>query len=267
MKKIMFIGAGNMASAIVSGILKSKICLPHDIVLFDKNEEQYSKFNESCTKALTIKDGIENSSHIFFSVKPQNIKEILNDIKDLDLSDKIFISICAGVTIDSISNIIGNDKKVIRTMPNTPLMIGEGVTALCRNNYVSDDEFDFVSSLFSSSGFTAELDETEINRITAITSSSPAYVYLFAKSILDGASKMGIHNEKTLEMICKTIIGSAKMILATQKPLDELISMVKSPNGTTEKALNVFDENDFSEIIYKAMLACAKRADELSNIN
>lgn len=267
MKKILFIGAGNMASAIVGGMLKSNLCSADDIILFDKNTDQYSKFDNDCKKAFTLEDGISSANYIFFSIKPQNIKEILEGINQFDLSDKLFISICAGITIQSIENVIGANAKIIRTMPNTPLMIGEGVTALCRNANVSDADFNFVSSIFSSSGYVAELKENEINRITAITSSSPAYLYLFAKAMLDGATQMGITNDNTLEMICKTIIGSAKMILSTPTPLDELIKMVKSPNGTTEKALNVFEEKNFTEIIAEAMKACADRADELSGMN
>ena len=112
-----------------------------------------------------------------------------------------------------------------------------------------------------------ELKEDEINRITAITSSSPAYVYLFAKAMLVGAQNMGINAENTLEMICKTIIGSANMILSDSRSVDELIRMVKSPNGTTERALNVFEEKGFIDIVSEAMKACADRADELSKLN
>jgi pyrroline-5-carboxylate reductase len=266
MKKIAFIGAGNMASAICGGILRSKIALPNDIILFDKNVEQFSRFDNGCLKEENIENAIKVSDVVFFSVKPQNMKEILAQISDLDIKNKLFISICAGVSIKSIEDALGN-VKVVRTMPNTPLLIGQGVTALCRNDKVSDEEFEFATSLFASSGYTTELKEDEINRITAITSSSPAYVYLFAKAMLVGAQNMGIDGENTLEMICKTIIGSANMILSDSRSVDELIRMVKSPNGTTERALNVFEEKGFIDIVSEAMKACADRADELSKLN
>lgn len=266
MKKIAFIGAGNMASAICGGILNANITIPQNIILYDKCDIQYNKFNSSCIREKSIEATVDSADYIFFSVKPQNIKDILEQIKSFDISNKVFVSICAGITIQSIENALGNIK-VIRTMPNTPLLIGKGVTALCKNSNITDEEFEFVKSIFSSSGYVTELDEAEINRITAITSSSPAYVYLFAKSMLVGSEKMGITRENTLEMICKTIIGAAEMILADSRSIDELIQMVKSPNGTTERALNVFEDRNFIEIVSDAMKACANRADELAKMN
>lgn len=266
MKKIAFIGAGNMASAICGGIINSNILPAKNIILFDKNTEQYKKFNENCQIASSIEDVVDFADYIFFSVKPQTIKEVISQIKDLNFSSKVFVSICAGITINSIENIL-SDAKIIRTMPNTPLLIGKGVTALCKNNNVSAEDFDFIKSIFASSGMVVELNEDQINNITAITSSSPAYVYLFAKSMLVGAENIGFDHENTLEMICKAIIGAAEMILSDSRPVDELIQMVKSPNGTTERALNVFENNNFTNIISDAMKACADRADELAKMN
>ncbi|MBR2296901.1 MAG: pyrroline-5-carboxylate reductase [Clostridia bacterium] len=266
MKKIAFIGAGNMASAICGGIINAKIASAQDIILFDKNEAQYSKFDSLCNKATSLNDAVSFADCIFFSVKPQNMKEILGEVSKFNLEDKLFISICAGVTIASIEETLGN-VKIVRTMPNTPLLIGQGVTALCKNDAVTDEEFAFASSLFASSGYTFEAKEDDINRITAITSSAPAYVYLFAKAMLVGAESIGFEGENTIEMICRTLIGSANMILNDERSVDELIRMVKSPNGTTEKALNVFEEKKFIEIVSEAMKACTDRANELSKLN
>ena len=166
----------------------------------------------------------------------------------------------------SIENILKN-VKLIRTMPNTPLLIGQGVTALCRNNNVSDEDFEFVKNIFASCGIITEIAEDDINALTAITSSSPAYIYLFIKSMLDGAKNLGFNYANTLDLICKTFIGSANMVLASDKTLEEQIRMVKSPNGTTEKALNVLENNDIQKIISDAMEACTKRAIELSELN
>ena len=266
MKNILFIGAGNMASAIVGGIIKSNIVAPCDICLFDKFPEQYNKFHKDCIKSVDLKQDFLKADYVFLSVKPQNIKDVLSLLKEFDYQSKVFVSICAGVTIESISNIL-NGAKIIRTMPNTPLLLGQGVTALCKNSYVSFAEFDFVKSIFASSGYTTEIDEGDINTLTALTSSSPAYIYLFAKGLEDGAKKLGFDYADTLKMICYTLIGSANMILSTNKSVDELIAMVKSPNGTTERALNVLDDKCFTDIIYQAMDACQKRAEELSKLN
>lgn len=266
MKKILFIGAGNMASAIVGGIIKSNIISPNNIYLFDKCAEQYDKFHKDCVKSVNLQDAFSEADYVFFSVKPQNIKDVMSELKNYDYKDKVFVSICAGVTIQSISDVL-TGAKIVRTMPNTPLLLGQGVTALCKNSLVSDSDFEFIKSIFASSGYTTEINEDDINTLTALTSSSPAYIYLFAKGLLDGAIKLGFNYDDTLKMICYTLIGSANMILSTGKSVDELIAMVKSPNGTTEKALNVLDDNKFTDIIYRAMDACQKRAEELSKLN
>ena len=265
MKKILFIGAGNMANAIASGISKSKIVNDKDIILFDKNVEQYSKFNSEFSYAKDLNSGILLADYIFISVKPQNIKEVLSEI-NVDIKNKVFISICAGITMSSIENVL-TDVCLVRAMPNTPLLIGQGVTALCKNKRTSNDDFEFVKTIFSSCGIITEIDEKDINALTAITSSSPAYIYLFIKSMLDGAKSLDFNYENTLELICKTFIGSANMVLASDKSLDEQIRMVKSPNGTTEKALNVLEGNDIQKTISDAMEACTKRAIELSELN
>ena len=266
MNKIAFIGSGNMASAIAGGIIKSKTVLPSDVILFDKNEEQYKKFDAECKKASCAKEAALCADYVFFSVKPQNIKDVLSEISSLDNTGKVFISICAGITIESIEKWLGK-VKIIRVMPNTPLLIGQGVTALCKNEFVAKEEFDFVSSLFSSSGYTTEIEEKDFSALTALTSSSPAYVYLFAKSMLTGAQKLGFNPSDAVLLVCKTLIGSANMILSDSRSLDELIRMVKSPNGTTEKALDVFENNNFTDIVCEAMKACADRAEELAKMN
>ena len=254
-----------MASAIANGLAKAQIVKNADIILYDKNEKQYNKFNKEFSTVSDINSGIKMADYIFISVKPQNVKDVLSSI-NANTDGKVFISICAGITIESIANSI-NNIKLVRAMPNTPLLIGQGVTAVCRNSNVNDSEFEFVKNIFSSCGIVTEIDEKDINALTAITSSSPAYVYLFIKSLLDGAKNLGFCYDNTLELICKTIIGSANMILSSDKTPDEQIRMVKSPNGTTEKALNVFEENNFEKIISDAMKACEKRAFELAELN
>lgn len=265
MKRILFIGAGNMASAIANGLSKAGIVDDSNVILFDKNTEQYSKFPSTFTIATDIESGIMQADYIFLSVKPQNIKDVLSQIK-IDISKKVFISICAGITIESIESHFSSIK-LVRAMPNTPLLIGQGITALCKNDNVLNEEFEFVKSIFSSCGMVTEIDEKDINALTAITSSSPAYVYLFIKSMYDGAKSLGFDYENTVELICKTFIGSANMVLSSEKTLEEQIAMVKSPNGTTERALNVLESQNISATISDAMLACTKRAAELAELN
>lgn len=263
--KILFIGAGNMASAIAGGIISSGHSNASDIIIYDKNKTQYDKFSNDCIRANNLFDAVNLADYIFFSIKPQNIKEILFDLKNVEYEKKVFVSICAGVTIEAIEKELPGIM-LVRAMPNTALLIGEGVTGLSKNSKISDESFDFIKSIFATSGLVTEIEESDINALTAITASSPAYVYLFIECMLKGAKELDFNYDNCLELICKTFESSAKMIIKQNKTPSELISMVKSPNGTTEKALNVFENHDIQKIISDAMLACYKRAEELSRL-
>ena len=149
-------------------------------------------------------------------------------------------------------------------MPNTPLLIGKGVTALSRNEKVSDADFDKIFAMFSSIGKAFELPESKMNAVIAATSSAPAYIYYIIDCIAKEADLQGIDNPETLKIVCEMVKGSADMILSSDKTPDELIRMVTSPNGTTERAMQVLRDNALSETIAEAMRACTKRAEELS---
>lgn len=260
MLKIAFLGAGNMASAIIRSLTACEICI------FDKNPSQYDKFKGAYRIAASAADAVDYADYVFLSVKPQNFPELLTEIAESGVvyRQKLFISIGAGVPIARICSFLGDETPVIRTMPNTPLMIGCGTTALTRNTYVSDDDFIRVQQLFALSGSTLVLPESKMNAIVSVTSSSPAYIYLMIKAIADSADAQGLDIPNMTDLICDMVIGSAQMIKQSGKTPDELIAMVKSPNGTTEQALNVFEEAGFTDIIARAMDACTRRAEELS---
>ena len=266
-KTFAFIGTGNMAYAIIGGLVNpdSALSVPKKhITLFDSNPQQYEKFGDEYSIASTVTDAMQ-ADIIVLAVKPQNYADVLTEINGVDLDGKILISIAAGISTAYIESKVGKCA-VVRTMPNTPLLIGKGVTALCRNQYVSDADFDLVEQICSASGTTIRLDESEMNKIIAATSSSPAYIFLMIKAICDGAEAQGIFCEDLRSAVCNMVIGSATLALESDKSLEELIRMVTSPKGTTEQALRVLYDADFEKTIAQAMDACTKRADELSLI-
>ncbi|NLK39991.1 MAG: pyrroline-5-carboxylate reductase [Clostridiales bacterium] len=269
-KKIAFLGTGNMASAIINGITAPDSAAHVDesrIVLYDIDQSKYAPYqNRSFILASSPVEAATIADYIVLAVKPQNYQTLLLELKRgvNSLSGKVFVSLAAGISTASIADTLGQDVAIVRTMPNTPLLAGYGVTALCRNDKVSDDDFNRIRGIFDSRGMTALLPESDMNKIISATSSAPAYVYTFIKAIYDGASAQGLENEALLEMICRTVIGSAEMVLRSKMPLDELIRMVTSPKGTTERALEVLNSHDFSDIIALAMKKCTERADELS---
>lgn len=266
-KTISFIGAGNMAFAIVGGLTSENadVTIPKSqITLFDANVAQYDKFGNGFNIANDIHEAVK-SDIIFLAVKPQNYSAVLNEISGTNLDSKILISIAAGISTEYIENIVGKCA-VVRTMPNTPLLVGKGLTALCRNKNVSDEDFNLVESMFAASGFTIRIEESEMNKIIPATSSSPAYVFLFIKAICDGAISQGLECDDIRKAVCDAVIGSAYLAKESNLSLEDLIKMVTSPKGTTEQAMNVFYNDGFEATVKKAMDACLKRADELSKI-
>lgn len=260
--KLAFLGVGNMAGAIL-GSLRGVVD-DADIILFDRFPEAMARYaDRGYVRAVSAPAAAAAADCVIFAVKPQNMPELFDELKAADVvHDKLLVSIAAGVPIRAFTDAFG-PLPVVRTMPNTPMLIGEGVIALCRNALVDDAAFAFVRSLFDAAGSTIVLDEADMNKIISVTSSSPAYVFLFIKSIYESGLAQGLADEGLLDAVCDAVIGSAKLVKASDKTPDELIAMVTSKKGTTEQALMKLDEYKFAEGIHEAMLACTRRAEEL----
>lgn len=265
-KTFAFIGAGNMAYAIIGGLTAPNSSLPvspEDIILYDANPAQYEKFSAGFVLAENTPAAVRAADIVALAVKPQNYADVLAEINGIDLTGKILISIAAGISTAYIASKVGACA-IVRAMPNTPLLVGKGVTALCRNEQVTDRDFDLIEKIFSASGMTFRLGECDMNKICAVTGSSPAYIFLMIKSICDGAKAQGIASDNIYNAVCNMVIGSATLALESDKTPDELIRMVCSPKGTTEQAMRVLYESDFENTVINAMDACTKRADELA---
>jgi len=262
-QKIGFIGAGNMATAIVNGLLKSHT--PEEtIFVHDCNVRQLKHMAElGVNIAYTIEELVENSDIIVLAVKPQNYDEVLAEIKTAVTDKKIFVTIAAGISIDYVRKGLGMDCPMVRVMPNTPLLLGKGATAVCRSENISDKDFKTIYNMFAHSGEAVELPEEQMNSVIAVNGSSPAYVYLFAKAMTDYAVSVGIDKDTALKLVAQTFIGSAEMLLSSGDDPDTLIQKVCSKGGTTIEAVNVLNENNVPQIIMDAMAACTKRAEEL----
>ena len=269
MAKLAVIGAGNMGCAIVDGILAAGILSTGDVVLSRRNAEKLDRYKEiGCTVTPDAVKAAGAAQYIMMAVKPQMTGELFKDIKE-QARGKLVISIAAGVTIDTIEKSLPGTG-VVRVMPNTPLMVGNGVSALCRGTGVSDEDYSFAKSLFSAAGLAVDCDEELINPLTALTSSSVAY---FARmigvmtrwAVSNGFDKMPL--ETVIALAAKTCEGSAKLICEKDISPEALVRAVTSPHGTTEKALATFDALDFDGTVEKAMTACLDRANELSRGN
>ena len=263
-KKFAVIGVGNMARSIIAGISSADIPVS-SFHLYDKIESAYTAY-KGINGFYIEKDvisAVEQADCVLLSVKPQNYAEILSEIKKAtDFNKKLYISIGAGITSQSVSDELCG-ANVIRVLPNLPMTVGMGVSVICKNDKVSDDDFKFVEAVFTSSGSTLLIDEKDMNAIIGATSSSPAYVFKFINAICMGATAQGLDGDMLLNTICDVVIGSAMLLKQSKDSPTELISKVASKGGTTEQALIKLDEGAFNETIEKAMIACTKRADEL----
>ena len=265
--KLAVIGVGNMARAVISGIQKSTVDVS-EILLYDKNTSQYDLLEDgrcAYVQCDSVKYAVDMADCVLLSVKPQNFPDVLSEIKDVvGSASKLYITIAAGISVDTVSQALKN-APVIRVLPNIPMTIGEGVSVVCKNDSVNPSDFEFVCSLFRSAGSTVLIDESEMNRIIGVTSSSPAYVFKFIDAIYKGAISQGISTDGLINAICDVFIGSAMLLKQSGEAPEVLISKVASKGGTTEKALAVLEERDVDGIISDAMTACTKRADELGN--
>lgn len=259
-----FIGAGNMAGAIINGILGSDVQPAGRMMVYDINADKRAFFQ---TKGLLAASSAGELVHacdmIFLAVKPQNFAEVLQEARETVRPEKLFITIAAGISTRYITDMLRCGCPVVRAMPNTPLLIGKGATALCRSGNVTDEAFALVQSFFAACGTVTTLKEDEMNAVISVNGSSPAYIYLFAKAVVDSAVRQGIEADTALKLFCQTLVGSAGMLLESGSTPEQLIKMVSSPGGTTLKALEVLYGNEFEKTIDQAMLACTRRAEEL----
>lgn len=263
-RKIAVIGVGNMAKAIINGMLACDMSVD-EFFLYDKNSEACETYKNSERFCIcdSIATAVSSADCVLLSVKPQNFPEVLDSIKALPFfAEKLYITIAAGISSQSVSDTLGG-AVVIRVLPNLPMTIGKGVSAICFNEAASKDDFDFVKAVFASAGNILIIDETQMNRIIGVTSSSPAYVFKFIDAICKGAKSQGLDENELLDAVCDMVIGSAMLLKTSAETPSCLINRVASKGGTTERALSALDAGDFDKTIENAMKACTLRADEL----
>lgn len=243
-KKIGFIGVGKMGGAIINGLVNSGFTLRESIL----GAETSAEFAEKAAKLLGIKvvtDNIElvkNSDVVVIATKPFAVKEVLEEIKDCLTEDKLVISIAAGVSTKFIEEILGKNIAVVRVMPNTPALVGEAMTAICRGEHVTGEQTEFTENLFSKIGRSMEVTEKLMDAVTGISGSGPAFFYLMIEALADGGVKLGLPKAVAIELAAQTALGAAKMILETGKHPSVLKDEVTTPAGCTAAGLSVMEE-------------------------
>ena len=267
-KKLLFIGSGKIASAVACGLVSTKTVPAECITVYNRNSAKFSNFNKFGIKtSLNLEESVSDAEIIFLAVKPNVVSSVLKQLAEIEgvFERTTIVSFAAAVSIDYMENVIGRPVSLIRTMPSTPILIGEGVLAVSPNSHVAQRDFEFFCRLMSSIAYVTVIEEVLMNPIISVQGSSPAYVYLFVKAMLDAAEEQGIDNKTALPLILKTIKGSVSMIEKSGSDIDTLISNVTSPNGTTFAALRSFEDDNFTGSVSRAMWACTQRADEISS--
>ena len=264
-KKIGFIGCGKMASAIIGGVISSKFLGVNDIQASETSEEKAKeKSNELGISILT--DNIElvkTSDVVFIATTPNFAEGVLNEIKDYVTEDKLVVSICAGVTTKFIQSVLGDGKRIVRVMPNTPALVLEGMSGVCGGKFARVNDIKFVIDLLSNIGKAIEVTEEQMDIVTAISGSGPAFYYKVINEIARAGEKLGMDYEKALTLSIQTAIGSAKMLLASDKSAEDLIASVATKGGCTRVGVDYMDEENTSDIFYNLIDKTAAKANAL----
>ncbi len=260
--KVGFIGCGNMASAIIGGLTTKGGINPSDIIAADASEAAIIKAKDALNINVTC-DNTEvasNSDVLFLSVKPQFYESVISQIKDILPDNQIIITIAPGKTLSWLAERLGSNRKIVRTMPNTPALVGEGITGVCKNEHVTNDEFDLAMKLLNSFGLAEAVPENLMDAVVSVSGSSPAYVFMFIEAMADAAVADGMPRAQAYKFAAQAVLGSAKMVLETGKHPGELKDMVCSPAGTTIEAVRVLEEKGFRSSVMEAMKACTAKA-------
>jgi len=268
MKKLGFIGGGNMAEALISGLLDHGVFKPRDLAASDVAPQRRRHLARKYKIATTgdNRKVIDESKALLLAVKPQQINQVLAELCDAARGkSKLYISIAAGVPTTRLARGLGKGARIIRVMPNAPAMVGAGMAALIRGRGASKSDEAFALKVFRAVGDAVLVrDERLMDTVTALSGSGPAYVYLFVKSLADAAAAQGIPHQLAIRMALKTIEGAQRVMRTSKLTLAELIRIVASPGGTTEAALSSFAASGFSDIIAKAIHAASARSRELA---
>ena len=266
--QLSVIGTGKMGSAIVKGLLDKNILPANHITGNDANDEARRAFlaldaNGEINWATSPADAAKNATVILIAVKPQNMTELLPQLQAAN-SDALFISIAAGITLARLESALGAKRPIFRVMPNTPLMVGEGVTACAANGQVTAAHHDILQKIFGVTGEVFTVSEAQLDAVTALSGSGPAFMACIIAALAKAANDEGLPEKAALQMALQTMRGSATLLQQSGMTPEQLIVQVASKGGTTEAGLQVLQNSDLAEVLTKTIQAAAHRSRELA---
>ncbi len=262
MKKLGIIGAGNMGRAIMAGVIQAGLFDADKVMVSDMDPLTLESVRKDHGVQVTqdSRDVMVQSDLVVAAVKPNVICGVLSQISREITVDKVLVSIAAGTTIESLEQAVGKDRKIARIMPNTPVMVGEGMSALCCNGNVTDEEQGQIKEIFSSLGKCEIVPESLIDAVISVSGSGPAYVFMFIEAMADAGVLAGLSRTNAYTFAAQTVLGAAKMVLETGMHPGQLKDMVCSPGGTTIEAVRALEEAGFRNAVFQGQLSCYKKA-------
>lgn len=264
--KIGFIGLGNMATAMIGGMLQKEIAAPGDIIGSARTEATAEKVKGKFDITTTTDNTkvAEAADVLFLAVKPLFFPEVIAEIREQVRPETLVVSIAAGRTLDYLKEAFGRPElKLIRCMPNTPALVLEGCTGVCTGENVTEEDLEIVLSLLRSFGIASVVPERLMDVVVGVSGSSPAYVFMFIEAMADEAVAAGMPRKQAYEFAAQSVLGSAKMVLETGKHPGELKDMVCSPGGTTIQAVKVLEERGMRAAVMDAMEACIEKSQNM----
>ncbi len=264
--KTGFIGVGNMGGAILRSFAASDNIDTGSLYIYSRTVSK--------TEALARELGVKTCGSaaelakacdiIIIGVKPDTVASVMGQIAPVYTPDKIIISMAAGISIRAIEDMAGVSAKVIRIMPNTPVMVGEGMTAIFVNDNITEEDKQTVYDMFSRTGRAEFADESMIHCIIGVSGSSPAYTYMYIDALAQAAQAEGMSREQAVDFAAQSVLGAAKMVLETGQPPQQLRDNVCSPGGTTIEAVKTLQQNGFADRLTEGFNACVRKSEDMS---
>jgi len=264
-KTIAFLGAGNMAEALVKGLLRANVAQPQEIICSDRREERGPELIERYRVQYTRSnlEAVKKADIVVLSVKPQIMNKLLEEIAPALDTRKLVISIAAGVPIAAIERKVGHGVRIVRTMPNTPALVGAGATALVAGEHATAEDLHQARALFDAIGKSVIVDEPLLDAVTGLSGSGPAYIFLVIEALSDAGVKVGLPRATAQDLAAQTVLGSAKLLIETGEHPGRLKDQVTSPGGTAIAGLHTLEAGGLRTTLMDAVEAATKRSREL----
>ena len=267
-KKIMFIGGGNMGSALVKGILKAQLTPADCITVIDIHTGRLQELNSECGVRVDTKAGphMEATEVIILAVKPQILNEVIDSIRDSLGPEQLVISILAGVETTYIRDRLGKQNPVIRVMPNIAATVDSAASALSGCHPVTDEHYRVAEAIFDTVGTVVRVEEELLDAVTGLSGSGPAYIYMVIEALCDGGVKVGLPRNVAMQLATQTVLGAAKLVSETGEHPATLRDQVTTPGGTTISAIHKLEERGLRAMLMSAVVTATERSQELNRV-